>query len=463
MKTTMCKTRGWLAAGVLCAAGAFCDPAPTGPISDYLVHCRSWATYSAESCGRLADRLAAVEQPTRAERLALLKARGRLARRAGREADDCPGLADIAADHPDYAYALYFRSFCVPPVARQPGGESAVDLLRRAAEIEPDNYLVLQWLLMSVEGHPPEAAGGVSDIDPGALAAYREAMYEAGRASADWWRAVMKDPDDPPTEEYWQATVWRGPLSAARYIHAAAVREGDLAAAAAIQTRLRRDLGLDELDYGTESARASLALACHPSLYGYLGLEEVCLSGVEKLAGRASADGLPLPGYVLEAVDHATGTLRHAACTASKGASIAGRLSIAPGECLPGVTETAAVRRLRAVLEHHGGAWSSEHRRILAQGFLGGDNRLEGLRDALRAAAENARARCDLARALIARGDSAGAAALDADPECVETADFAWGDIRRPLDGQSAMSIVPDAGADRPVHWARPQDRSHAP
>ena len=36
------------------------------------------------------------------------------------------------------------------------------------------------------------------------------------------------------------------------------------------------------------------------------------------------------------------------------------------------------------------------------------------------------------------------------------------GHSRRPLDRQSAMSTAPDATVDRPVHWARPRDRSHA-
>ena len=257
-----------------------------------------------------------------------------------------------------------------------------------------------------MEGFPPEApeiGGGVSDLDPESLAAHREAMYEAGLAHTGWWRAVMEDaePDDPPAVDYLQATIWEGPLLAARHIHAAAVREGDLAAAEAIRNRLRRDLKLDALDYGAESAPASLALACQPSLYVDLGLEEVCLSGVEKLAGRASAAGLPLPGHLLKVVDHATESLRRSACAASKGASpFVGMWGIYPGECLPATTETPGVRRLRAVLEHHGGAWSSEHHRVLAQGFLGGDQRLRGLRAALRADAGNGRARCQLAAAL---------------------------------------------------------------
>ena len=84
--------------------------------------------------------------------------------------------------------------------------------------------------------------------------------------------------------------------------------------------------------------------------------------------------------------------------------------------------------RLRAVLEHHGGVWSSEHYRVYAQGFLGDDERLDGLRDALRADEGNDRARCELSTALVARGDTARAAALGSDPECLERGDFAWGD-----------------------------------
>lgn len=78
------------------------------------------------------------------------------------------------------------------------------------------------------------------------------------------------------------------------------MRRGDLEAAEDMQARIRRDVGLDALDFGGAEGvrRSSLALACQSALYGYLGLEEVCLSGVEKVAWRASADGLPLPGYV---------------------------------------------------------------------------------------------------------------------------------------------------------------------
>lgn len=439
MKTVLLfKLRGWLAgAGLLCGVGAWGDPVPAGPVSDYLVHCHSWISESAQACARLADRLSAMETPTRADRLALHLARFK----AGREANDCPGLAEIAADHPDYAYALLFLSYCVSSDASQPGGESpAVALLRRAVEIEPDNFLVLQRLLWLTEGFPPELAGlRNSNVDPATRRVWREAMYAAGKARADWWRVVLEDaePDDPVEEGmYLQDTIWGGLLDAGRRIYAVAMRQGDLVAAEAIQARVRRDLGLDELHYGTESAaRASLALACLPALYGPLGLEDVCLSGIEKLGGRASTDGLPLPGYVLAAVDYAAGDLRRAACAANMGLpNLPGMMSIGSGDCRPEATETVAVGRLRAVLEHHGGPRSSEHHRVLAQEFLGGDYRLEGLRAALREDAGNDRARCELATALAGRGDAEGAAALGGDPECMERGDFAWGDIGLPGD-----------------------------
>ena len=430
-------SRGWLAAaGLLCAAAAAGDPVPSGALAGYRVHCDPWSPIdSASACAALIDRLEAAEDPSPEERLALLLVR----RESLTRAEGCGGLEGISADHPDYAEVLYYLSLydCVAE-------DESVALLKRAAEIEPDNYLVLEWLIWEVEGLRPEGpripGRDHPDADPATLAAWREAMYQAGKARAVWWQAAMANaqPDAPPAEDHLQATVWAGLLRAARSIHAAAMHAGDLGAAEAIQTRLRRDMGLDALDYGAENARASLALACHPALYGSLGLEEACLSGVEKLAARADDDGLPLPGYVLKVVGEATYYLRRQACAAHQGAQsgYGGLVVVSPGECWPELTETHAVARLRAVLERHGGAWSSEHHRVHAQGFLGGDDRLEGLGAALRTDPGNAQARCELATALDARGDSAGVAALgDVDPECLDRDDFAWGDVGSPRIG----------------------------
>lgn len=284
MKKTMLFKVLLAAGGLLCTAVPWGDPVPSGAMAEYLVHCDGWSlTNSTASCAGFLDRLAAEEHPSPDERLALL-----LTRRGISHEEGCAGLETIAGDHPDYAEVLYYLGLygCVSEAEN-------VALMRRALEIEPDNYRVLSWLLLSVEGLPPEAPdfpGTASDIDSGSLAAYREALYEAGLARAVWWQEVMKDaePDDPPAEELVQRTIWDGPLTAGRSIYAAAVREGDHRAAEAIQTRLRRDLGLDALDYGAENGRASLALACHPALHGPLGMDDVCLSGIEKLAGQAS-------------------------------------------------------------------------------------------------------------------------------------------------------------------------------
>jgi len=433
MVKTFSDLRGWLAAGALfCAAAPWADPVPSGAMAEYLVHCDPWSPVDdADACAELVGRLAAADSPSRDERLALLLLRRNSLVGAGVARDEgCAGLEAISADHPDYAEALYYLAIydCAG------GGRESVGLLRRAAEIEPENYRVLDSLLMRVEGFPPEADGGgmvpgiepgTLGIDPDTLAGYREAFYEARKAYTAWRHAAFGDADGPG---------WSDLFLPARHIRAAALRDGDIRAAEAVQARLRRDLGLDALDYTAAGARASLALACQPALYGSLGLEEVCVSGVENVAGRASAEGLPLPGYVLEAVVGITDSLRQAACAASKGESpFVERLTLMPGECEgPEATETVNVARLRAVLEQHGGVWSSEHYRVHAQGFLGDGARRQGLRAALRADPENAQARCDFSRALLREDPDAAADVLGegGDPSCLEGGPLVWGDRR---------------------------------
>ena len=406
------------AACLLCVAAAGADPVPSGPMAELTVHC-AWARTSPEArCTALIERLEALERPSRDERLALIWSRELRRGLDSFPSDEaCAATEALSAEHPDYADALYYVSFCTDH------GES-VALLLRAAEIEPDNYRVLRSLFTLAQTFPPEV------VDPGTVAAYREALYEAARARVPWRRTVL--PKEKAADPVW---LWSELFSAARGVYVWAMREGDFDAAGAIQARVRRDAGLDALDYGAEGARrASLALACHPALYSQLGLEDVCLSGVEKVAEHASVAGLPLPGYVLKVVEYATETLRSAACAASTGQDPWGNLALFPGDCRgPEATESDGVRRLRAVLEHHGGARSSEHHRVHAQGFLGDDNRLEGLRLALRADEGNARARCDLAKALAARGqDREARGAQGDDRECpmedLPSAGFTWGD-----------------------------------
>ena len=430
MRATM---RGLMTLGaLLCAAAPWGDPVPSGAMAEYLVHCDPWSpAEDATACAELVERLAAADSPSRDERLALLLLRRNSLVGAGVAPDEgCAGLEAISADHPEYAEALYYIALydCA-------GGKSeSVAVLRRAAEIEPGSYRVLDSLLMLVEGFPPEADGrgmvagiepGTLGIDADTLAGYREAFYEAGKAYTAWRHAVFGDAD---------YRGWNGLFHPARHIRAAALREGDIRAAQAIQARLRRDLGLDTLGYGAEEARNSLALACYPAVYGYLGLEDICVSGIEKVAGQAAADALTLPGYVLEAVARVTDSLRRAACAESKGESpFVEGLALMPGECEgPEATETANVARLRVVLKEHDGAWSSEHHRVYAQGFLGDRARREGLRAALRADPENTQARCDLARALLREDPDAAADVLGegGDPSCLEGGPLVWGDRR---------------------------------
>ena len=389
---------GWL----LCAAGAtgaWASAVPSGAMADYHLQCSWGGTYSEAGCAALADRLEAIENPSRDEWLALV-----LSSNSGAPEGACAGVRAVVAGHPDYAEALYRLAHCVDD------GE-AVALLRRALEIEPDNYGALKYLLRMIEHFlPPEL---IYEIDPDTLAAYREARYEGAQERAAW-NAAAADLKVAPR------MIWNDVFSAASGIVNAALREGDLDAAEAMRARVRRDVGLDELDY---SVADNVTLACRAVFVG----GDFCAAAVEQAAEHA--EGVPLPGDVLAAVEVATEQLRRLACAASKGARPFGMLFLHPGECLPETTETPAVRRLRAVLENHGGPRSSEHHRVLAQGFLDGEYRIDGLREALRLDSGNDRARCELATALAGRGDAEGAAALGGDPECLKRGDFAWGDV----------------------------------
>ena len=416
---TMTKgTSNWLAAGCLmCAVGTWASPVPSGAMADYHLQCGWGPTYSEAGCAALADRLEAVVDPSRDERLALV-----LSRRTGALGEFCPGLRDIVADHPDYADALWrLGSYCAD-------GREEVQLVRRALEIEPDNYDALSDLLISIDHFLP--AELVHEIDPDTIAAYREARYEAAKEREAWQLAAAAAASKDVEPWGLRAEMF----AAATGLVAAALREGDLDGAAAVRARVRRDAGLDELDY---SVAENVVLACQTVFV----LGELCASAIERSAEHAAAAGLPIPGTVLAVVGEATESLRRFACAESTGGSPFGMLVLHPGECEGAeATESDPVRRLRAVLEHHGGPWSSEHHRVHAQGFLGGEHRIDGLREALRLDTGNDRARCELATALAGRGDAEGAAALGGDPECLELGDFAWGDVGslRPEPGLSA-------------------------
>ena len=191
--TTIKATRLGLAGCLLWAAAPWADPVPTGPMADYHVHC-NWGQISSEAaCAALADRLGGVERPSREERLALVWSRNRLRGASSiSRAEACSATEAIVAEHPDYADALFRLSRCAHMGLRQTGADDAVALLRRAAESEPDNYLVLRHLLR-IAGQGGNAAG----IDPGTLVTYRESLYAAAKARLDWRRAVLPEEAEP--------------------------------------------------------------------------------------------------------------------------------------------------------------------------------------------------------------------------------------------------------------------------
>ncbi len=407
------RTYNWLAAGCLISAVAtWASPAvPSGPMADYYLQCGWAGSHSEAGCAALAERLEALEWPSPAERLALLLSRYALSDWRGDangKGEFCAGAHAIVAEIPGYAEAWYrLGVFC----ASHSGGEY-VALLRRVLEIEPDNYEALSSLLFNVEWR-----GDVAIDDPGSLATYREALYESARKRSAWQAAGASNSVDPRFR-------WNYLFEAAAYVVEAALREGDLDAAEAMRDRVRRDTGLDELDYGVAD---NVVVACQPIHI----LEDACLSAVERLAGRISADGLPLTDALLAVVEEATERLRRHACSESTGQPRYGFLLV-QDECLgPGsVTETDGVAGLRAVLEHHGGPWSSEHHRVYAQGFLGDGARREGLREALRLNPGNGRAQCDLAQALSGEDPEAAATVLgeEGDPSCLDGGQLVWGD-----------------------------------
>lgn len=177
----------WGAAGLLFCAVAWGGPVPSGPIAELTVHCAWGYTSSEAACTALIERLEAVERPSRAERLALIWSRNLLRGfdpRPGGEA--CAATEALAAEHPDYADALYHLSHCTGLDL-----EESVALLLRAAEIEPGNYRVVEALFTTADALHPAM------IDPGTAVALRAAPYESAKARVPWRRSVLPEERAP--------------------------------------------------------------------------------------------------------------------------------------------------------------------------------------------------------------------------------------------------------------------------
>ena len=324
------------------------------------------------ACGALADRLESVASPTREERLAGLRSRSVV---DNDDAAFCAGLGRHLHLHPDDAEALVDQAI----TCTDDTGELAA-LLHRALDIDPSNYHALSSLLWLAW-----VWGQDMGVDAESLASHRATLYEVAKA-----RAAMQAAEFP--RGFSSFMVWQDVLGAARYIVDEADRAGDPRAADAIRARVRRDAGLDDLDFGSDGPcdgwencprgerGDSLDLACQPLLLS-IGLEDICLSAVTTLASAASAAGTAIPGDVLRAASVATRKLRGIACEVLHGSTAASPAGNAVDGCDgPAATESPGVARLRAVLEHHGGPWSSEHHRVYAQGFLGDNGRRPGRR-----------------------------------------------------------------------------------
>ena len=415
---------------LLCASSTWAESVPSGAVAEYYTNC-SHATSNLETdCAEFIARLEALEWKKRDEELALLWSRKAMASFRDEEFSEeefCAEARSIVISHPDYAEAVYNLVHCTDVL------DDTIALLRKALEFEPDNFRMLDLLLLQVEGWDPSAhvvPGVDRGVEPEALDAYRHALYEAAKTHVAWEASVA--PEDSVSSEL----IYSELFSAARYIYFAAIRAGDHDAAEALQIRVRQDAGLDDLDYSAEgscpyawkdcrrgSGEDNFALACHV-LLSSIGLENVCVSAVERLMSEAAARGLAAPANVLKEVERTVENLRDLAC---------GKTVLVGDECHGSeATETVAVAGLREILRNYDGEWSSEHHRVHAQAFLGDGERLDGLHTALKVDPGNTRARCELARALMARERTAEARILlgDGDPKCLESPrrGFTWVD-----------------------------------
>lgn len=420
-----------LAASVAWAAAGSSD----ARLDDYFRHCGRLDSRSAEGCAGVATRLDALAYMDQDQGLALAKAR----RYSGMttETEHCAEVRAHLEEHPNHAEGLHrLALFCTPDMNR------SVTLLAQALDIDPRNFHALESLLYLNWLHDEDFA-----IDPATLATYRETLYEIQRQRArvalGLSEVLLPIWTPPYPRGYGSSDVWNGMFSAARYILEVAARAGEAEAAAAIRARVRRDAGLDVLDYaelgdckqwdpwpahcGRGTAMESLVLACDGILYD-LDLEDICATVIERVAGEASAAGLAIPHRVLLVAESAVRDLRTKACYGRVPRNAYARRE----ECYrfgQGETESVAVARIRAALEHHAGHWSAEHQRVHAMGFLGDTERLDALREVLRADPGNGRARCNLASALASRGKHAAAEKAlgsDGDPKCLKEDGFTF-------------------------------------
>ena len=262
--------------------------------------------------------------------------------------------------------------------ARRRADESLISGLKATLEVAADHERGLDFMV-----HKVRAIGYGYGVDAAALAEYATTLYGI-----------------------------TGDLGAAEAVHEAALDDGDPVRAEGIRARVRRDLGLDALDYGPQQRGDSLALACSDGLFR-LGLEDFCLAALETLAATAADRGEIIPSDVLGHVGDAFGLLRSQALRAGSKQRNERELL---GDRLVGVRETKLEARLRAVLDAHPEPLrSSEHYRARAAGAQSWGRRIETLRRSAGIDGGNLEARCELAHALAVTGSLGEARTLYAD------------------------------------------------
>ena len=304
------------------------------------------------SCAAFVARLARLPDPTPEERLALFQA----TRWIGEDGDYCGAAMPFAEALPDNnADALQIRSTCTAAKDR----EESLALLLRSLEADPR--------------HPRHGSGlrslrrkvwfGGAEVDAGVDA---ETLLRH-------WNTDYEIVAQSPSEK----------TSAAALIYATAIEAGDREVAEDIRVRVRRDLGLDTLEF--KRREATLDLVCEHAILE-LDLEELCTRGVERLAAESAALGDPLPPDILRPLERVIRL-------------ISGFRLISGGG--GGPEERDALTRLQTVLDGYPDHLkSSKHLWVYAQAFREGPERIGALRRAVYLDPGNLAARCGLAKTL---------------------------------------------------------------
>ena len=246
-----------------------------GPLDDLDRYCYE---PEASACTTFLARLAALADPGPEERLALISGRRFIGQFDGDNADGekafCEALGDLQRDHPEYAQAWYEFSHCV-----EDQGER-VAMLETALAIDPMNSHAIGFLALT-------AAHGWYDyseygIPAGQLIRYLRTGYETTQDKQDK-RAF------------------------ARLLYRTSLESGHPEAARAVQQRVRRDFGLESLDYTEHGRAASLEIVC--SFTVLYVLTEACVGALESLFVAAATDGVPVSDDVINIIPNVLSAL----------------------------------------------------------------------------------------------------------------------------------------------------------